>query len=161
MGGEILLWFALGNGVLSVSAFQYYLQNAFGDLRLHIVGSTLSALIQVPLIFYAATYFGAKGAAIAWFSFRLIWFLFWFPIVHAKFIPGFHMNWLLKDIMPIVLCTTFFALIFGNFIVLDLGENRFILLIKMICIGMVIFMLSAMSSKEIRCEIATRLKAIK
>jgi O-antigen/teichoic acid export membrane protein len=93
-GAEVLLWFALGNGVLAIGAFQYYLQSCFGQLRLHVIGSTISAVIQVPLIYFAAVNYGAVGAGIAWFSFRTLWFLWWTPIVHSRFVPGFHLKWL-------------------------------------------------------------------
>ena len=109
-GAGVLIWFALGNGVLAIGAFQYYLQSAFGQLRLHVIGSTISAIIQVPLIFYAATNYGVQGAGITWFSFRVIWFLCWTPMVHNKFAPGFHYMWMLKGIVPISVVTISMAL---------------------------------------------------
>lgn len=157
-GAKILIWFALGNGLLSISAFQYYLQTAFGELKLHVIGSTVSAIIQVPLIYYAATNYGAIGAGIAWFSFRVIWFLIWFPIVHTKFVPGFHLNWLFKEILPIVLVTTATALTLNNLIVLDLNENRLILFIQMITLGLFVLSTSALSSKAIRQQALRLLK---
>lgn len=157
-GAKILIWFALGNGILSISAFQYYLQTAFGELKLHVLGSTISALIQVPLIFYAATNYGAIGAGIAWFSFRVIWFFIWFPIVHHKFIPGFHLNWLFKEILPIVLTTTAAALTLNYLVTLDLNENRLILFVQMIALGILVLSISAMSSKAVRQQTLRLLK---
>src|SRR5262249_12587754 len=37
----ILALYALGNGVLSVAGFPYYLQYAKGDLRLHLIGNAI------------------------------------------------------------------------------------------------------------------------
>jgi len=96
---EVLFWFALGNGLLAVGAFQYYLQFAYGKLKLHVLGSTISACIQIPVIAYAAIHYGAIGAAKAWFGVRLIFFLCWTPIVHSKFRQGFHKIWLLKGVL--------------------------------------------------------------
>jgi len=96
---EVLFWFALGNGLLAVGTFQYYLQFAYGKLKLHVLGSTISACIQIPVIAYAAIHYGAIGAAKAWFGVRLIFFLCWTPIVHSKFRQGFHKIWLLKGVL--------------------------------------------------------------
>lgn len=160
-GAKVLIWFALGNGILSISAFQYYLQSAFGELKLHVIGSTISALIQVPLIFYAAIYYGAIGAGIAWFSFRAIWFFIWFPIVHVKFVPGFHLSWLFKDILPIVIATTVISVFINYYITLDLNETRFILFAQMLGLGLIVLAISAMSSQAIRQATVNKLKVIK
>lgn len=101
-GQDVLFWFVLGNAVVALSSFQYNLQNAYGDLKLHVKGSTISAVLQIPVIYYAATRYGAIGAGIAWFGFRFIWFLWWTPIVHCKFAPNLHLRWLFVDIVPII-----------------------------------------------------------
>ena len=100
-GEDILFWFSLGNGILAVAAFQYYLQFAYGKLKLHVVGSTLSACVQVPIIAYAAFNYGALGAAKAWFGVRLFFFLFWVPVVHRAFAKGLHMQWLIYNLLPL------------------------------------------------------------
>ena len=98
---DVLFWFSLGNGILAVAAFQYYLQFAYGKLKLHVFGSTLSACVQVPIIAYAAFNYGALGAAMAWFGVRLFFFLFWVPVVHRAFAKGLHMQWLVSAIAPV------------------------------------------------------------
>ena len=157
-GSKILIWFALGNGVLAINAFQYYLQSAFGQLRLHVIGSSISALIQVPVIYYAAVNYGAEGAGIAWFSFRLVWFLWWTPIVHSRFIPGFHLSWILKDILPIVITTVVLALSINYLVTLDLTQNRLLLFLEMVALGLLLLTISAFSAKPIRDHIFKRLK---
>jgi O-antigen/teichoic acid export membrane protein len=103
--GPILFWYALGNGVLAISAFQYYLQFAHGKLRMHVIYNTISASIQIPVIMYAALEWGATGVALTWFILRLVSFVVWIPIVHRKFAPGIHKVWLLKDVLPFLVCT--------------------------------------------------------
>jgi O-antigen/teichoic acid export membrane protein len=98
--GPVLFWYALGNGILSISSFQYYLQFAHGNLKLHIVFNTLLAIIAIPLIFFSAYYYSAIGTAIAWFLIQTISFLIWPPIIHRKYAPGIHYEWLVKDIFP-------------------------------------------------------------
>lgn len=149
-GSSVLLWFALGNGVLGISSYQYYLQVAFGNLKLHVIGSTISAVIQVPLIYYVAKNYGAEGAGIAWFSFRTLWFLWWTPIVHKKFLPGFHLKWLTKQILPIIITVTTVSYFIRMLFPLDLDENRFILFIQMIGLGILLLLISIPSSKFIR-----------
>ena len=158
-GARILVWFALGNGILAIGAFQYYLQSAFGQLRLHVLGSTLSAAIQVPLIFYAATNYGAEGAGIAWFSFRLVWFLWWTPLVHSRFAPGFHLPWFFKQILPIAIVTVVSALAIHAVVELDLSQNRFFLFMQMFLLGGALLFVSAVSSQAVRQRIFKVLKS--
>lgn len=158
-GAGILVWFALGNGLLAISAFQYYLQSAFGELKLHVAGSTISAVIQVPLMYYAAINYGAQGAGIAWFSFRLVWFFVWLPIVHSRFIPGFHLKWIFKEILPIAVVTLIGALVIYELVVLDLSQNRFLLLVQMVFLGGVLLFVSAISSQVVRQRIFRVLKS--
>ena len=98
---DVLFWFSLGNGILAVATFQYYLQFAYGKLKLHVFGSTLAACVQIPIIAYAAFNYGALGAAKAWFGVRLFFFLFWVPVVHRAFAKGLHMQWLVRAIAPV------------------------------------------------------------
>jgi len=149
-GSDILIWFALGNGVLSIGAFQYYLQSAFGQLKLHVIGSTISAIIQVPLIYYAATNHGAVGAGMVWFGFRCIWFFVWTPIVHRYFVPGFHLKWLCKDIIPIIITNVITSYVLFTFFEFSIDENRLILLIKMIVIGLVLIAITSLSVPVVR-----------
>lgn len=157
-GAEVLIWFALGNGVLAIGAFQYYLQSAFGQLRLHVIGSTISAVIQVPLIYYAAVNYGAVGAGVAWFSFRVVWFLWWTPIVHSRFVPGFHLSWLLKDLLPIVAVVTLLGLVWHSVFVLNLDQNRLILFVQMGALGVSLLVLASLSFPLVRQKIYQKIR---
>lgn len=90
----VLRWYALGYALLTLGALQYVLQFAHGNLRLHVIGATAAVIIQLPLIFFAATHYGALGAALAWFGFRTLFFLVWSPVVHYSIQPGLHLRWL-------------------------------------------------------------------
>jgi O-antigen/teichoic acid export membrane protein len=111
---EILQWYALGFGILAVAAFQYRLQFAHGNMKWHITGSTLAALVQVPSIGLGAFYYGALGAGIAWFIVRLVFFIFWVPFIHSKYAPGLHMKWLKYDVLPIVATVGLTSLLVAN-----------------------------------------------
>jgi len=102
----VLTWYALGNGILAVGAFQYYLQYVHGKMRLHVFNTTINAVFQIPVFVFATLKYGAVGAAEAWFALRLISFFIWPPIVHHAFAPGIHRRWVLQDIMPPFLAVT-------------------------------------------------------
>ncbi|MCF6211118.1 MAG: oligosaccharide flippase family protein [Gammaproteobacteria bacterium] len=148
--GPILFWFALGNGILAISAFQFYLQFAHGKLKMHVIYITISASIQIPIVVYVAFEYGALGVALTWFILRFITFIIWTPIVHSKFAPGVHWPWLLKDIAPIFSSTVIGLLIINN---LDIGFDRmgrmevFIILIS---IGVMVVMTNILVSSACR-----------
>lgn len=152
-GSGILLWFALGNGVLGISAYQYYLQVAFGDLKLHVLGSTISAIIQVPLIYYVAKNYGAYGAGLAWFSFRTIWFFTWTPIVHRRLAPGFHIKWFITQILPIAITVIAASYLIRTLFPLDLNQNRLMLFIQMIGLGGILLVISSLSVQLLRKKV--------
>jgi len=159
-GNDILLWFALGNSVLSVAAFQYYLQTAFGELKLHVIGATISGLLQVPVIYFSVTNYGALGAGVAWFSVRVILFLIWTPVVHERFVPGFHVGWVKKSIMPIVLGVISLALLLNMLIELDESTNRLMLFFQMMLIGLVLLVLSIPLSSYVRDYLKSKMDYI-
>jgi O-antigen/teichoic acid export membrane protein len=149
-GGEVLIWFALGNAILAIAAFQFYLQSAFGDLKLHILGSTISVLIQVPIIIVVSHLFGALGAGIGWFCFRLIWFIFWTPIVHNSFAPGLHAKWLLRDILPVIMLVVIIGVVMNNLFSIASDGSRIVIFLKLLVLGVINLIFSAISIPVIR-----------
>lgn len=103
-GAPILFWYALGSVILAVSAFQYHLQYAYGEMRLHIWYSVISATITVPAMVLAVYGWGALGAAVTWFLLRLVSFALWPQVVHRRLAPKVHAPWL-RDILRISLAT--------------------------------------------------------
>jgi O-antigen/teichoic acid export membrane protein len=101
----ILILYAMGNGVLSVSAFPYYLQYAKGDLRLQMIGSALYMVLLIPSIIWAASLYGGVGAGCVWLSINLVFFVAWLPIVHRKFAPGINLKWYFQDVLIIYFVT--------------------------------------------------------
>lgn len=152
-GGSILFWFVLGNAILAISTFQYYLQRAYGRMCLHVIGATVSAFIQLPVIYYSAYYYGVYGVAISWFSFRLCWFFVWTAIVHNKFLPGYHLMWLTKDIAPIAFtaCVMVFLLSYG--VDIPLTESRLSIFIQLSLLGLFTLVTVAFSSSLLRQRI--------
>lgn len=98
----VLALYAVGNGVLTLAAFPYYLQVARGNLSLHVGSNLIFVLLFVPLLLLAVTRFGMIGAGYAWVLANLLPFLAWLPLVHGRHLPGLHIAWLTKDIASIV-----------------------------------------------------------
>jgi len=149
-GKDVLFWYALGNGVLALTALQYFLQNSFGQLKLHVVGSTISVVCQVPIIYYAASRYGAVGAGMVWFAIRVVWFICWIPIVHRKLVPGLHLDWIAKDVLPIALTSVVSISVLNALVTIEPDERRFSILIYLFALGMVQLLVTAASSSFIR-----------
>ena len=80
----ILKLYAIGNGVLIVGAFPYYLQYAKGDLRYHLIGNIVTGVGLIPGIIYASIKYGAIGAGWVWLGFHLLGLLMWAGYIHHK-----------------------------------------------------------------------------
>ena len=123
-GHEVLWWYVLGSAIFVLGSFQYYLQNAFGTLRLYVIGSTISFVIMVPLIYFVTINYGPLGAGQLWFAFGLFWFLGWTSVVHKKLLPGFNLRWLLKDLLPILLCIGFLSYLLRINLYIGVNNSR-------------------------------------
>ena len=103
----VLVLYAVGNGILAVSAFPYYLQFAKGNLRLHMIGNAAFVVLLIPLLIWAATEFGGVGAGYVWLGMNILSFVAWLPLVHRKFEPGLNLRWYVNDVAVIVAATVF------------------------------------------------------
>ena len=148
-GAECLIWFALGNAVLAISSFQYYLQSSIGDLRLHVLGTTVSAIIQIPIVIWSAINYGATGAGIAWFLLRVVWFIIWMPIVHQKFFPGMHLRWLVKEIAPIILTIIIASKVSSEIFAISMDGDRLMLLFDLLLNATLLLFISALGTPVI------------
>jgi O-antigen/teichoic acid export membrane protein len=101
----VLTLYALGNGILALGAFPYYLQFAKGDLKLHVIGHMVFAVVLIPALIWATSKYGVIGAGYTWLSVNLIYFLLYVPKVHGRFMKGLHMKWLGRDVSVIVILT--------------------------------------------------------
>ncbi|MFA5944458.1 MAG: oligosaccharide flippase family protein [Candidatus Thermoplasmatota archaeon] len=101
----VLALYAVGNAVLAIAAFPFYLQYAKGDLRLHVWGSIGFLVVLIPSLVTATLTFGTQGAAWTWLGANVLFLVAWVPVVHRRFTPGLHGPWLSRDVLPIVLAT--------------------------------------------------------
>lgn len=144
----ILSLYALGNGILAFAALPYYLQFSKGDLRLHLLGNTLFVFLLIPSLIAATLKFGTVGAGYAWVGANLSYFFLWVPVVHRKFLRGFHCKWLSTDILIPFSVTLIVALALRYILILP--SQRPYLLASLIFLGIVLVVVSALSSGLIR-----------
>lgn len=144
----VLALYALGNGLLVLAAFPYYLQFAKGDLRLHLIGSTLFVAIFIPLLIWATNAYGMVGAGYAWIAANLLPFIIWLPIVHGRFVKGLHAKWLLTDVLSVILLPTVCALVLGYLI--EWPPSRVMAAFELAAIGAMLCAASAVSSSWFR-----------
>jgi O-antigen/teichoic acid export membrane protein len=150
----VLTLYAVGNGIVALGAFPYYLQFAKGDLRLHIIGTVLLLAILMPAILWGTQHYGMVGAGYAWVGVNALYFLFWLPKVHGRFVKGLHTLWLLQDVGVIMLSSSTAAALLYYLIVWPSGR-----LVDAVCILMLSVMLLAVStasSSQMRAKIGAR-----
>ncbi len=144
----ILTLYAIGNGILSVAAFPYYLQYAKGDLRLHFIGHILLLVILIPSIIFAAKFYGAIGAGYAWVTVNAFYLLVWVAVVHGKVVPGLHLKWLRDDVAVIGLPV---ALLGAAILLFEINAvTRLESLLYVLLFGLAIFMAAALLSSSAR-----------
>lgn len=102
----ILRLYVLGNALLAVGAFPYYLQYALGNLRYHLIGNALMVVFLLPSIIWAAKNYGGTGAGYVWLGLNLSYFIVWVSYVHNKLMPNLNPEWITKDILLIYLPVT-------------------------------------------------------
>ncbi len=151
-GRSILCWYALGSAVMAASAFQFYLQYAYGQMRLHIWYSVISAVITVPVMFLAIQYQGAYGAALAFFSLRAVSFAIWPMIVHQRLAPGIHGQWL-RDILRISAMTVVGLVCSEPVFRMIEQQNRTTVLLALAASGLITLALVAASYKPLAMKI--------
>jgi O-antigen/teichoic acid export membrane protein len=131
-----LKFYALGNALLSLSSFAYFIQYAKGNLKLHMVGNLLFLIIIIPTLIWMTNYYGVAGAGWVWAAMNFLYILLWTPVVHNKFIPMVHTKWLTRDILMTVFPSIMFALITKNYLIMP--DGRFQQAVTLIFIAIII-----------------------
>ena len=145
----IMSLYAVGNGILAVSAFPYYLQYAKGDLRLHLIGNVIFMIIFLPLVYWIAGQFGGVGAGCVWAGMNAVLFVFWLPFVHHKFEPGLNRQWFTKDTLAIFLPTLLVGYLLRDSISI-VTNGRFFVVVEVMAIGLAILFTASLASSEAR-----------
>lgn len=139
----ILRLYAVGNGILAVSAMPYYLQYAKGFLRYHIIGNLIFAVVMIPLIVIAASYYGGVGAGAVWVILNLTYLFLWVPYVHKK-IKLNHFDWIIYDVSVIVVPGIILSAVMST--VPYMYSNRLSATIYVVCFSTLVMLCSLICS---------------
>lgn len=146
----ILTLYALGNGVLAVSAFPYYLQYALGNLRYHLIGNLVTVVTLIPAIIWAASEYGGVGAGWAWLGINSLYLILWVGYVHHKLQPGVHVGWLVKDIAGIYAPVILLLFLASAYMSYQTRQEAFIgLIVFSFCAIFIATVSSSVARKEI------------
>ena len=149
----ILQLYALGNAILTLGAFPYYLQYAKGNLRLHFIGNIVTAILLIPAIIWAAKNYGAIGAGWAWLSIQFIYLLLWVSYVHKIIEPNINVQWF-KCFLPSVASVAIVSYILIHF--MNFSEQRSIAFLQICFFSLMCLIVSLVSSKQARKIIQLR-----
>lgn len=142
----VMMLYVVGNGLLVVSAFPYYLQYAKGDLRLHLIGNVVFALLLVPLIVFAASRWGSIGAGYVWLGMNLLVFVAWLPFIHSRFVPGLNRHWYTTDTVLIFLSSSLAG--YGLKLILPEVEGRGMAALEVLLAGVIILTAGVLASSQ-------------
>lgn len=109
----ILRLYAIGNGLLALGAFPFYLQYARGNLNYHLIGNIAMVVALIPAIIVAAMKAGGIGAGWVWVAMNALYLIVWVGYVHSKLEPGLHWSWLASNVFAILLPTLLVSLPLG------------------------------------------------
>jgi len=152
-GAEPLIWFSIGNSILALSSYTYYLQAACGNLSLHIKYSTILGFVQVPIIYVAANHWGAVGAGFAWCFIIGVSFVIWTPIIHSSLFSGFEIPIFSRDIVPVALPIIVAAAILKYMNVLTVDDSRFTIFLKLMIVAATLFTVGFSSTRLFKSRV--------
>jgi len=158
LSARVLTLYALGNGMVALSAFPYYLQFAKGDLKLHLIGSLLYVLLLVPFLIWATIRFGMIGAGYAWLGSNAVYFFLWVPQVHRRFVKGLHKSWIQHDIAGIAVATGLCAAVARYSV--RFPSDRLSVGVLVLSIGLLLVVVAGAASSCVRGMVSDRLRSL-
>lgn len=129
--GPVMGLYALGNTVMAINSFGYYLQYAKGNIRLHVIGNIAAVVIYLPMVYCLASIFGAIGAGIAWVAINLLYFMLWIPKIHSVLAPGLNRTWYVNDVGKISIAAILPVVGLSQVFSTDLGRMGIILRVSL------------------------------
>lgn len=143
----VLQLYTVGNTLLTLGAFPYYLQYAKGNLRLHFIGNLVMLVVLMPAIIWSAKNYGAIGAGWAWLSIQLIYLLVWVSYVHKVIEPNINIKWF-KSFLPNILNVSLILVFL--FYIIDFSTKRDVVFFQITLISVCCLIISCLSSKKVR-----------
>ena len=154
----VLVLYTIGNGIVALGGLPYLLQFAKGDLKLHVIGNALLVVVLIPSLILATLHYGMVGAGWAWLASNAVYFIFWVPLVHNRFVKGLHIRWLLQDIGLIGLLSLFGVIVVIN--VMPWPQERLTLTGMIALSSISVLILAAAGSSWCRDAVCYKLRAM-
>jgi O-antigen/teichoic acid export membrane protein len=152
-----LALYTIGNAFLVAASFQYYIQIAHGNVRLHLIINTAFIVILIPCLYYFTGRYGMVGAGYVWMLANASLFVLWTPVVHARFLPNIHLAWLTRDVLAIYVPTAITASVASYLIAWPTSRSVGALMLALI--ALVLLFVASLSSSQCRKFLWVRLKA--
>ncbi|MFO0739091.1 MAG: oligosaccharide flippase family protein [Labilithrix sp.] len=154
----VLRLYSLGNGFIAIAAFQYYLQYARGNLRLHVAGNIGFVIALLPLLVWSAKRFGALGAGAVWVAQSVLYLLVWTWVVHRRFAPELRWRWLFFDVAP-TFGGVWAAAAALHAAGIDVGTSRPRIIATVAALAVLLLLVALLSTRDARMAVRRRLMA--
>lgn len=154
----ILALYAVGNSIAVVGAFPYYLQYAIGNLRLHFIGSIVMLSAFVPWVWWAAVNDGALGVGKVWVIANALTFLVFTSIVHRRYLPGIHLQWLAHDVGFIAISAICGSLILQN--IIEWPNSRFMAFFVLTGLGLILLLVALLAATLLRSLVLSKFRKL-
>lgn len=105
---NVLRGYVIGNTLIAIGGLLYLMQLAIGNIRWHLRGNLIFAIILIPTVPWIAKQYGAEGAGWLWAGINLLLFLGWNSFLLSKLAPAIRARWLWRDTLT-PLATAFFS----------------------------------------------------
>ena len=131
--------------------------NAMGNLKLYVIGCTISLVVLVPVIYFTVHAYSVLGASYIWMFYGVLWFLVWGGIVHNRILPTFHVQWLIKDMAPLVASVSLTSFFASYLININQNESRILIFLLGLTSGIVILLFNAFWLSAFRDSIINKI----
>ena len=145
-GENILIYYTVGNALVSFSGFAFYLQYVHGNLKMHLKFYTLVVFVLPPIAIWSIYSYGAIGSAVVWLIFSILFFFIWVPIIQNIFAPKLYKTWILQDIAPIFIMTIAYLILISLTVDIDISFERNTILLTLFLLGTGLLLLNILAS---------------
>jgi O-antigen/teichoic acid export membrane protein len=138
---NILRGYVLGSTLLAAGSLIYAVQVAIGDVRWHLRGHLIFALILFPTLPWVVIHHGAIGAAWLWAGSNLVLFVVWNAFILKKLVRPLFPRWLLVDsLLPLII--SFAIALSANYFFISKIDS--VILMWAFVIGLTLFIFSVL-----------------
>lgn len=149
----ILQLYAIGNGLLALGAFPFYLQYARGNLRYHLIGNIGMVVLLIPAIILAASRAGGVGAGWVWVGMNVVYLFGWVAFIHRRLEPGIHLQWIRSSILTIAPVAFAVATAIRLAWQLDKESTRIENLIWTLALGAIVLLSTCLTAPLVRARV--------